>query len=104
MPVIQGCWLANNLNGISQSFFNASQYDSSLAYAKQALTYDYPDYLTVAEGSYELIYKSFDKENKRDSANEYFRLFTEVKDSLFLMKKAGTYNLRSSRNRYASRR
>src|ERR1035437_1614356 len=75
--------LASNLNGISQTFFNASQYDSSLAYARQALTYAIPDYLPVAASSYELIYKSFEKENRRDSSNEYFRLFTQIKDSLF---------------------
>ncbi len=75
--------LANNLNNISQTFFNASLYDSSLAYARQALTYALPDYIPVAEGSYELIYKTFDKENKTDSSNKYFRLATEIKDSLF---------------------
>ncbi len=75
--------LANNLNNISQTFFNASQYDSSLAYARQALTYAIPDYLPVAESSYELIYKTFNKENKTDSSNKYFRLAAEIKDSLF---------------------
>jgi tetratricopeptide (TPR) repeat protein len=74
---------ANNLNNISQTYFNASQYDSSLAYARQALAYDYADYLIVAQYSYELMYKTFDKENKTDSSNKYFRLAAEIKDSLF---------------------
>ncbi len=75
--------LAGNLNGISQSFFNDSQYDSSLAYARQALAYAIPDNFQVAEESYELIYKTFDKQYKTDSSNKYFRLATEIKDSLF---------------------
>jgi tetratricopeptide (TPR) repeat protein len=75
--------LAGNLNSISQTFFNDSQYDSSLAYARQALTYALPDYIAQAEGSYYLICKTFDKENKTDSSNKYFRLATEIKDSLF---------------------
>jgi hypothetical protein len=75
--------LASNLNRISQSFFNDSQYDSSLTYAKQALAYAIPDYLAVAGYSYYLIYETFDKENKMDSSNKYFRLATEIKDSLF---------------------
>ena len=75
--------MANNLNNISQTFFNDSQYDSALVYARQALAYDYSDYLIVTEYSYELIYKIFDKENKTDSSNKYFRLAAEIKDSLF---------------------
>jgi tetratricopeptide (TPR) repeat protein len=75
--------LAYNLKSISQTFFNESQYDSALAYARQALAYDYSDFLIVAENSYELIYKTFDKENKTDSSNKYFRLGAEIKDSLF---------------------
>ena len=75
--------LANNLNNISRTFFNESQYDSALIYARQALAYDYSDFLIVAEDSYYLIYKTFDKENKTDSSNKYFRLAAEIKDSLF---------------------
>jgi hypothetical protein len=75
--------LASNLNSISQTFFNDSQYDSSLAYARHALTYALPDYIAEAQGSYYLIYKTFDKENKTDSSNKYFRLAAEIKDSLF---------------------
>ena len=75
--------LANNLNNISRTFFNESQYDSALVYARQALAYDYADFLIVAEDSYSLIYKTFDKKNKTDSANKYFRLAAEIKDSLF---------------------
>src|SRR5258705_2957484 len=75
--------LSNNLNNISRTFFNESQYDSALVYARQALAYDYADFLIVAEDSYYLIYKTFDKENKTDSSNKYFRLAAEIKDSLF---------------------
>jgi tetratricopeptide (TPR) repeat protein len=75
--------LANDLNSISQTFFNESQYDSALIYARQALAYDYTDYLAVAEYSYVLIYRTFDKENKTDSSNKYFRLAAGIKDSLF---------------------
>lgn len=75
--------MANNLNNISQTFFNAAQYDSSLIYAQQGLAYALPDYKIVAEESYQLIYQTFDKENKRDSSNKYFRLAAEIKDSLF---------------------
>jgi tetratricopeptide (TPR) repeat protein len=75
--------LATDLNAISSTFFNASQYDSSLIYAKQGLVYGYPDYLTVTEDAYELMYKSYEKQNKQDSSNKYFRLATEIKDSLY---------------------
>jgi tetratricopeptide (TPR) repeat protein len=75
--------LAYNLNSISQTFFSDSQYDSALVYARQALAYNSSDYFIVAENSYELIYKTFDKENKIDSSNKYFRLAAEIKDSLF---------------------
>ncbi len=75
--------LANNLNNISRTFFIESQYDSALVYARQSLAYDYGDFLIVAEDSYFLIYKTFDKENKTDSSNKYFRLAAEIKYSLF---------------------
>jgi len=70
------------LNEISRSFYNGSQYDSSLVYARQALPYGYPDNLSVASGSYELMYKSFEKKNRRDSSNEYFRRATEAKNAV----------------------
>ena len=47
------------------------------------LACDYSDFLAVTEYSYELIYKTFDKKNKTDSSNKYFRLAAEIKDSLF---------------------
>jgi len=75
--------LANNLNNISQTFFNSSQYDSALVYAREALAFALPDYIEVAKYSYYLIYKTFDKENITDSSNKYFRLATEIKDALF---------------------
>jgi tetratricopeptide (TPR) repeat protein len=75
--------LANNLNNISRTFFNESQYDSALVYARQALVYDFSDFSIVTKDSYSLIYETFDKENKTDSANKYFRLAAYIKDSLF---------------------
>ena len=80
--------LASNLNGISSSFFNTSQYDSSLAYARHALVYDNPGFLILTQQSYELMYNVFDKENKRDSSNKYFRLATEIKDSALSIEKS----------------
>jgi len=80
--------LGSNLNRIAQSFFNTAQYDSSLAYARQALQYDYPDFLIFAQYSYELIYNNFDKENKKDSSNKYFRLATEIRDSVLSLEKS----------------
>jgi tetratricopeptide (TPR) repeat protein len=79
---IHGGAMGSNLNGISQSFYNSEQYDSSLFYARQALSFDYPEYLPAATDSYELMYMSFDKENRKDSSNEYFRRATETKNSV----------------------
>ncbi len=80
--------LASNLNRIGQSFFNTAQYDSSLAYARQALAFDQQDYLIFAQDSYQLIYSSFDKKNQRDSSNKYFRLATEIRDSVLSLEKS----------------
>jgi tetratricopeptide (TPR) repeat protein len=85
---MHGAALAYFLNEISQSYFNNSQYDSSLIYARQALSYGYPDYLSVASGSYELMYKCFEKENRRDSSNEYFRKATEAKNAVLSEEKS----------------
>ncbi len=80
--IMHGVAVAASLNGISQSFYNSAQYDSSLFYARQALSYGYPEYLPVASGSFELMYESFDKKNMRDSSNEYFRRTTETKNAV----------------------
>ena len=74
--------LASSLNGISQSFYNAAEYDSSLAYARQALVYGNPDYLSAAADSYSLMYMAFEKQKKRDSSNEYYRLAMDTKNTV----------------------
>jgi tetratricopeptide (TPR) repeat protein len=80
--------VASDLNGISQSFFNSSQYDSSLAYARQALVYNNPEFQTTAAYSYSLIYQAFEKKNKRDSSNEYFRRATEIQNAILSEEKS----------------
>jgi tetratricopeptide (TPR) repeat protein len=77
-----GVFAANILNEISQSFLNSAEYDSSLVYARQALAYKKPEYQSVAATSYDLISKAFDRKNKRDSANEYFRRASEIQSSI----------------------
>lgn len=71
-----------SLSDMAQIFFETSKFDSSLNYARQALHYAYPYYLLDAVRAYELMYKSFDKLNKQDSSNKYFRMAMEVKDSI----------------------
>ena len=77
-----GRWVANDLNEISRSFLNSAQYDSCLVYARQALVYKNPDFQVITAQSYDLISKAFEKQNKRDSANEYFRRATEIQNAI----------------------
>jgi hypothetical protein len=44
--------------------------------------YASPYYLAPIMQSYELMYKAFEKQNKSDSSNKYFRLSIQIKDSL----------------------
>jgi tetratricopeptide (TPR) repeat protein len=69
-------------NEISQSFFNSAQYDSSLIYARRALSYKSPDFKAGYSRSYGLISQVFEKKNMRDSANEYFRRAAEIQNTI----------------------
>jgi tetratricopeptide (TPR) repeat protein len=70
----------NDRQLIAQSFYNSGQYDSSLIYARQSLMFKSSDLSAYTGTAYNLMSKAFDKENKRDSANEYFRLATEIQN------------------------
>ena len=79
--------IAYSLNTLSQSFFETNQFDSSLGYAREALFYADPVYKSIMMSAYEWIYKSFEKLNRQDSVNKYFRLAMNTKDSLFTIEK-----------------
>jgi len=57
-------------------------------YARQALVYSNLDFQANSANSYNLIFQAFEKENKRDSANEYFRRASEIQNATFSDEKA----------------
>jgi tetratricopeptide (TPR) repeat protein len=80
--------VASFFNGISQSFFKSAQYDSCLAYARQALTFKSSDFPSNAAESYDLMCKAFEKQNNRDSSNEYFRRAAEIQNVILSEEKS----------------
>ena len=74
--------LAYDLIDLSKTFLNTTDFDSSVFYARRTLRYTADDFPIITMQAYELLYKAFEKQNKADSSNKYFRLSIQIKDSL----------------------
>jgi len=79
--------MAFNDNDVSRIFFEKTLYDSTIAYAREAVLYARNnDELALLDG-YTWIYKAFDRKDKQDSSAKYFRLAMGIKDSLYSVEK-----------------
>ena len=75
-------------NDFSQVFLATKQYDSANYYAHRALKIAIPgSYQDQVMRCYEYLYKSFEKTNRQDSVNTYFRKAMTIKDSIFNLEK-----------------
>ena len=80
--------LANNSNDLSQLFYETDLFDSSIYYARKVfITLALRLYLLDA---YEWLYKSFEKQEQKDSVSKYFRLAVTLRDSLYSAEKNRT--------------
>lgn len=72
---------------LSHLFFEQTQFDSSLAYAREALSYAGKNEPLGSMHAFELMYKNYEKLDRNDSAFKYFRMATIAKDSIFTTEK-----------------
>jgi two-component system NtrC family sensor kinase len=80
--------LANNSNDLSQLYYETEVFDSSIYYARKGIYYaGSRAYLLDA---YEWLYKSFEKQEQKDSVSKYFRLAVTLRDSIFSVEKNRT--------------
>ena len=85
-------------NDFAEVFLETKQYDSANHYAHRALRVAIPmGYQDQIMRSYEYLYKSFDKTNRQDSVNTYFRKAMTIKDSIFNLEKIKTIQALSFR-------
>ncbi|HET6767854.1 MAG TPA: hypothetical protein VFH08_10660, partial [Chitinophagaceae bacterium] len=80
-------FLTYNAIDLSHLFFEQTQYDSSLTYAREALSYAEDNEPLGSMQAFDWLYKTYEKLNKQDSAFKYFRLAAIAKDSIFSMEK-----------------
>ena len=81
-------------NDFAQLFLGKKQYDSTLHYAYSALPI-FEKFGVVQQilRTYEYLYKTFDQLGKADSANKYYRLTINLKDSIFSSSKLKSIEL-----------
>lgn len=76
-------------NDFGQAFLGLKQYDSAYYHIQKAINYYGPENNSLGLlRSYQYLSQYFEKTNKMDSANKYFRLAVIAKDSIFSMDKA----------------
>ena len=76
--------LGSGFNDLSELFYETEMFDSSIYYARKGI-YAHGGQSSIA--SYEWLYKSFEKQNKKDSVTKYFKLAVTIRDSLFSAEK-----------------
>jgi hypothetical protein len=81
-------------NDFSQSFIATGEFDSARVYARNAVHFSLSgNHRDQALRAYEYLLGSFEKTNKQDSINKYFRLAMTTKDTLYSIEK--TRNIQS---------
>jgi tetratricopeptide (TPR) repeat protein len=79
--------IAYESNELARSFFRTLDFDSSIAYAKTALSSAVPDYKVAMMDAYQTLYKNYEQKGAKDSVFKYFRMSMTIKDSLFSIDK-----------------
>jgi two-component system, NtrC family, sensor kinase len=78
----------------SEFYLGTNQRDSARYYARKTIEAAKPlGYEDIMISAYKVLYQSFEAENNQDSSYEYYRLYSETKESLFNAKKAKEIHL-----------
>lgn len=73
---------------MAQAFLGLQNYDSAVRHAHDCLHFAGPNRLQeLLLKSYTVIFQAYEKTNRHDSANKYFRLAAVTKDSLYTIEK-----------------
>jgi len=71
---------------LAQSFFGLKNYDSTIYYAHRSIEYS-ANFKETLMKSYDILFRSYDHMGRQDSAFKYFRLVSDIKDSIYSLEK-----------------